>query len=278
MFLGKLIRKGIPFTLVAFFVGIYYYIDTVMLSMFTDSKTVGYYNAAYRLLEAPLFLSAAFTTAIFPAVSKLFVENKEYLQKTIRESLEKILIIGVLIAITVGYYSKDIINIFYGAEYSNSSTALTILIVSVAIIMPSTVLGTTLRAMNKQAISAYVTGGGAALNIILNLILIPRYSLLGAAWATVATEVFVIVIYANIVWHYIGPIAHFSYIVRTGLFISLIFLFLYLSNNINVYLQLFFLFSMVSICPFLLRIFNLSDIKTLFASLFFMKKKVSQNV
>ena len=210
----KLLRKGIPFCLVAAFVTIYYYIDTIILSVYSGDAVVGYYNAAYRFLEAPLFLIAGLTTAIFPAASKLYVKDKARLQAIVATGFQKVLVFASLISLTIAFFSDELISIFYGSAYQESSVVLSILVLSVAIIMPSTILGTTVRAVDKQIVSAWVTGIGAALNVGLNLVFIPRYSLLGAAWTTVFTELFVVVIYAILVWRYLGPFFTAGYVVR----------------------------------------------------------------
>ena len=87
-------------------------------------------------------------------------------------------------------FANKIILIIYGTQYANSVLALKILIWAFFLICVSTVTSGLLNSINKQRIVTIGTGIGALLNIILNLILIPKYSLDGAASATVAIELF----------------------------------------------------------------------------------------
>lgn len=217
----QLVRQGLPFAMVTIFVSIYYYIDTVILAAFCDNTTVGHYNAAYRLLEAPLFISQAVTTALFPAASKLFSRNREELRRLTAQAFQKTWAFGLSVALATALMAENLIDRIYGDAYGPSGALLAILIFSVAIIMPSTICGTTIRAIDKQRVSALVTGIGAALNIVINLILVPHYGAAGAAWATVATEVFVLVVYVGLVWRYVGPVFNGAALARMALLVGL---------------------------------------------------------
>jgi len=143
------------------------------------------------------------------------------------------------------YFSDDLIRLLYGSAYKESGIVLSILVLSVAIIMPSTILGTAVRAIDKQVLSAWVTGFGAVLNICLNLIFIPRYSLLAAAWTTVFTEVFVLIVYAILVWRYIGPFFTVGYVFRWLAICSSEALFFYVTGNLGILYQLLIFTTMI---------------------------------
>jgi len=228
----KLLNKSIPFSLVTIFVSLYYYIDTIILSAMTNIESVGYYNAAYRIIEAPLFLGAAFTSALFPAASKLFNIDKKQLLELVSKGFHKIMTLSISIGIVVSYFSEEIISIVFGADYQKAATILSILAFSISIIIPSTILGTSIRAIGRQTASVWVTGAGALLNITLNLIFIPRYSYIAAAWSTIATEVFVIVVYIILVIRYIGPLIDINYILRIIILNSILYGFLYFTADL----------------------------------------------
>ena len=270
-FCRKLLGKGIPFSLVTIFVSIYYYIDTLILSAYCGDDVVGYYSAAYRLLEAPLFLVAAFTTAMFPAASKLFVEDKQMLKKITTEGFQKALVFSALIGAVVVFFSDEIVALVYGAKYEPSAAVLSILILSAVIIMPSTILGNTIRAIDRQVVSVWVTGSAAALNIVLNLIFIPRYSLLGAAWTTVFTEFFVIIAYAVLIWRYVGPIFGLEYILKCGMICSCVIAFLCFTVSFGVWMQLLCLGIFLLPLLLILGLVKLGELKGLIR-IFFVRK------
>jgi O-antigen/teichoic acid export membrane protein len=238
VFYLSLLKKGIPFALVTVFVTIYYYIDTLILTAYCGKEIVGYYNASYRLVEGPLFIVSALTTALFPTASKLFPQDKHKLKDLINVIFQRVVLIGLALSLAIAFFSDQIIEIIYGIEYQKASQVLPVLIFSVSIIMPSTILGTAIRAMDKQAVSAWVTGLGAFLNVVLNLIVIPRYSFLGAAWTTLTTEAFVLFTYLVLVCRYLGPVIYFRSFFRILAFFSCLVAFLYLTVDFGIWFQL----------------------------------------
>jgi O-antigen/teichoic acid export membrane protein len=233
-----LLKMGIPFALVTIFVTIYYYIDTLILTAYCGKEIVGYYNASYRLVEGPLFIISALTTALFPAASKLFTQDKHKLKDLMNMLFQRVVLIGFTLSFVIAFFSDQLIGLIYGIEYQKASQALPVLIFSVSIIMPSTILGTAIRAMDKQAISAWVTGLGAFLNVVLNLIVIPRYSFVGAAWTTLTTEAFVLITYFVLVWRYLGPIIYFGSVFRILAFFTCLVVFLCLTVDLGIWVQL----------------------------------------
>ncbi len=185
-----LIKEGLPFWASFVFVKIYYDIDKVMLSMMVGDVVVGWYSAAYRLVVTLGFIPTAFIASIYPVTSRLFISSKDTLIFTTERALKYMLIIGVPIGILTTSLADKIISHVYGAEYAPSTIALQILIWSEVLIFGSVVLGNLLNSVNKQIVVTYQTAIAAILNVVMNLLLIPRYSYVGASIATVMTELF----------------------------------------------------------------------------------------
>lgn len=190
-FIWTLFTQALPFGLTTLFVVIYFKIDTVMLSMMVGDAAVGHYNASYNIIEGLIALVAgSFGGVIFPMLSKNFTHSAEKLKKLYLQSFQIILIVGIMIFVFVELFSSYIIGILYGPEYQISALVLQIQIIAFLIICVSTVTSTLLNSASMQRIVAIGTGLGALLNVTLNYVLIPQYSLFGAAWATVITELF----------------------------------------------------------------------------------------
>jgi len=190
-FLRPLLTQALPFGLTTLFVVIYFKIDTVMLSMMVGDAAVGWYNASYNIIEGLIaFIAGSLGGVIFPILSKNFSKSPERLRKIYLQSFQIMLLVGLSIFVFVEVFSSDIIGILYGPNYQMSAQVLQIQIIAFLIICASTVTSTLLNSANMQRIVAIGTGFGALLNVFLNYILIPHYSLFGAAWATVITELF----------------------------------------------------------------------------------------
>jgi len=184
--------KAWPFGLTLAFSAIYYWIDSVMLSMMAGEEAVGWYNAAYRMVLALLFIPSAYCRSIYPVMSRYFISAKNSLSFALEKSVKYMIIIAVPICIGTTLLAKDLILLLFGNEYYSSILALQILIWTALFIFISTVFTYLFNSIDKQAIVTAVSGSGALLNISLNWILIPRYSYAGAGIATVLTELLVL--------------------------------------------------------------------------------------
>lgn len=257
----ELVKKGLPFALTTIFVGIYYYIDTFLLNIYSGEKIVGYYNASYRLIEAPLFITAALTTALFPTASKLYSQGKQQLKKMMQKVFPLSVTFGLTISIAAAFFSKELILFIYGSQYEQSALVFPILILSVSVIMPNAVMGTIIRAIDRQSVSARLTGAGAILNVLMNLIVIPVYSFVGAAWTTLATEVFILVVSLILVQRYIEGMFNPLLFVKIFIFVFCMTAFLYSSSAIGIVAQLILYCLMSPLLLMLLRFLNWKDIK-----------------
>jgi O-antigen/teichoic acid export membrane protein len=187
-FWKQTLKQAWPFGLVVTFVNIYYWVDSVMLSLMKGDEVVGWYNVAYRLVLVLAFIPGAYFSSVFPVMSRFYVSSKGSLKFTYEKSVKYMAILAVPIGVGTTLLAERVIISIFGAEYSHSIIALQILIWSMVFIWVSGVFAQLFNSLNRQTIVAKVTGSCALLNVILNLILIPRYSHIGASTARVATE------------------------------------------------------------------------------------------
>ncbi|AEG18290.1 flippase [Methanobacterium paludis] len=176
------------FGLSSILVVIYFYIDSVMLSIMVGNSAVGIYNAAYKLIFVLLFIPSVFVTSIFPLMSQHFESAKNLLKLEYEKSVKYLFAIAMFIFVYGFVFADKIILIIYGGNYTASIAALQALIFVVPIIFITNLFGNILGAINRQKAITIVTGANALINITLNLILIPKFSYIGASAATVATE------------------------------------------------------------------------------------------
>ena len=205
----RLLKESIPFWLTAIFVTIYFQIDTVMLSIMKNYQAVGIYNAAYGMLNALHFIPAAIIAAVFPAMSKFYLENKNQLRNIFKKSFYYLFAIGLPIGIGTTFLARRIIIFIYKEEFAASTLAMKILIWASAIIFLSGLCGYLLNSIDKQKTFTFAAVVCAIFNVVLNLFLIPRYSYIGASIATVLTELVLFIIL-------------FYYVSKNGFGISLI--------------------------------------------------------
>lgn len=187
----ELFKYGLPFLLINIFTSLYARIDTVMLRHMKDFQTVGWYTTAYKFLDLSAILPVLFIGAIFPLMSKLYHDSnlREQFYQFFNRCFRIILSMGFLITLFFFLFAPEIINIFFPASFAPAVLATRILMIAQAIGFFSLFLGNFLIIQQKEKKSVKVIIFCTFLNIVLNLLLIPRFSLYGAAWATVLAEI-----------------------------------------------------------------------------------------
>lgn len=183
-----ILRESWPVALSAIFITIYFKIDTIMLSFMKGDEAVGYYNAAYAIMTNLILIPAAYATAIFPVISEYFKSSTDSLVKIFKRSFKYLSSLALPIVVGGVILSKQIIIFIYGDQFYPSVKAFQILIFAVGIIFISNFVSSNITAFNRQRINMWLALGNVILNISLNLLLIPRWSYIGASIATVATE------------------------------------------------------------------------------------------
>jgi O-antigen/teichoic acid export membrane protein len=167
---------------------IFTYADTIIIGLFMTEADVGIYRVAFQLTSVASFIVLAFHTVLFPRISKWHTEKKFSL---IEYSIAKAVMYSLFIAIpiTAGgiILSEKLLYYLYGASFVSGAPILVILLfVQIANIFMY-LLTMCLNAMDMPKTSFYITAGSALVNIVLNILLIPRYGITGAAVASLVT-------------------------------------------------------------------------------------------
>jgi len=187
-FWKSVVREAWPFALSSIFVGIYFWVDSVMLSYMKGDEVVGIYNAAYRLVYMLLFIPGIYFVTIYPVLSRMYLESKESLKFAYNRSLKYFAVLGVFIGVATVLFSREVILLIYGKAYEASIPAMKILIWAVVFSFMAHSTLYTLNSINKQIIYTKATALGAVLNFILNIFAIQKWSYIGASITTVITE------------------------------------------------------------------------------------------
>lgn len=182
------LKEALPFGVTNIFGSIYYWIDTVMLSKMVGNEVVGWYNAAYKLIFVFLSVYTVYLTAVFPVMSKFYKTSDEYLKLSYERSYKYLLIISLPMAFGTTLLADKIILLIYGNGYIPAIFALQVLVWTIPLLFINGLSGYLLGAVNRQMVLTKITCIGAVLNVILNLILIPKFSFIGSSFATVLTE------------------------------------------------------------------------------------------
>jgi len=182
------IQMALPFALTNIFVTVYYWIDSILLSVMKGMEVVGWYNAAYRLMSVLMIFPVVVNLAILPAMSRFYVEAKASLLLTRDIVFRYMVLISVPMGIAVTFLADDIISFIFGAGFTNSIIALEILVWSSVFIFIGSPIARFLESSNRQLTITKIAIICVVVNVALNLILIPLFGLVAASVVTVATE------------------------------------------------------------------------------------------
>ena len=182
--LKSLLIITIPFALAGIFTRVYGYIDSVFLHQFVSDEAVGHYSIPYKITFALQFIPLAFIAALYPAFSTFFNDSKEMLKMTFQKSIIYLAIIAVPITFGIMALADKVILHVYSEEYLASILPLQILMSSLTLLFINFPLGALLNACNRQVRNTINIGVVMVINIVLNLYLIPKYGVAGAASAS----------------------------------------------------------------------------------------------
>lgn len=197
-FIKSLIKRSIPFGFAFVFGMIYFFIGSVMLSKIKGDVEVAIYSVAYNIALAILFIPTVYTNAIYPVLSRYYKDGKAELKTLYEKSFKYLYIIGLPISVGIYLLAGRIMHFFYGENYSSSIIALQIISLYLFIKFINFLLGTVLSSIDLQGKRMLGQGATALANILLNLLLIPKFGYVGAAWSTFITEIFLFAVYY---WH-----------------------------------------------------------------------------
>jgi len=162
--------------------------DTLLLTYFRSLEEVGIYQVVLPSASIFLFFSAAISPVLYPIVSELWAKkDKKRLVEGIRLLHKYAFIASIPPILMIFAFSSIFINIFFGADYVPGALAFQILIIGVLIFLVSKINSDVLAGIGKPKEVTKIIGMAAASNIVLNIALIPKYGIEGAAIATAAS-------------------------------------------------------------------------------------------
>lgn len=181
---------------------VYTVLDKTMLGIFASNiDEVGYYTQASKIIKVALTLVTSLGTVMLPAMSYAFSKGKiDEIEKSIKKAFHFVFMIGFAILFGICGVAKTFVPIFFGAGYDEVTVLMVAISPILIIIAMSNVIGKQYLLPTKQekyyTISVFA---GAAVNFVLNWILIVKFDAIGASIATVCAELSVLVVQAFLV-------------------------------------------------------------------------------
>lgn len=196
----RILRSSVPLGVAGLLAAVINRVDFLMLERMTDLREVGVYAAAYKvttLLEAlPLMIMAT----LYPWMSRYAVEDRDRLRALYRKSVLLLGLLGVAVGIAVTVTAPLIVRVVFGPQFAGAAPVLTVLVWATVCLYLAISGGNLLISMGRERLNLAILAAGAVVNVTLNIYLIPPWGALGAAWATVATFIVILLATAAAAW------------------------------------------------------------------------------
>ncbi len=179
-----ILKDSWPLIFSSAFISIYSRIDQVMIKNMMDAHSVGLYSASVSISEAWYFLPNIIVGSILPAVINAKKVSEGMYYQRIKKLLIVLLLVSVGTALFTIIFSPLIISIIYGKQFLSAVPVLNIYVLSNIATSVVLLITNYLIIENHRKALLILPLSGAILNVILNIFLIPKFGITGAAWAT----------------------------------------------------------------------------------------------
>lgn len=186
--MSQLLLYGCSLALSGFIITVYTKIDQVMIGTMLNNEEVGIYSVAVTLSSAWLFIPTIFSNTFMPYFVKLKNTSPTLYQERLVQLYSLMFWLGAGMGIITLVLGKWGIEMLYGKAYSNAYLPLVLMIWNGIFISQAVARGIWLISENLQRYRLYNNLFAVVLNVIANMLLIPKFGINGAATATLLTQ------------------------------------------------------------------------------------------
>lgn len=175
---------------------VYTNLDTVMLGFMKGDIDVGYYNAAVKIKRILVSIVTSLGTVLLPRASYYVKQGRiDEFEKITRKALSVVFLIALPMMVYFIYYAREGIVFLSGSEYLNSVLPMQIILPTIVFIGITNVLGIQMLVpLGRERVVLHSEIVGAVVDVIINMLLIPKYASAGAAFGTLIAEIAVLVV------------------------------------------------------------------------------------
>ncbi len=185
----ELLSKSYHYILAGIMVSIYGQTDKFMLKHMLDESSVGYYSISTVICGMWTFVLAAIIDAMVPRIAELHKENKEIFLKKNRQLYAIIFYVSMAVSCFFMIFGKLVIKILYGDDFLPATEPLKVITWYTAFSYLGTARNIWMVCEDKQKYLKYIYISAAVLNVAMNLLFIPRWGTVGAAVASLITQI-----------------------------------------------------------------------------------------
>ncbi|MDT0606248.1 flippase [Croceitalea rosinachiae] len=192
----EVVSEAWPFGMATIFAFIYIQSDIIMVKYMSGDIEAGYYNVSYVVLSALLIIpTILFSKFLMPKYHRWANYSREKFYRAYKLGNLTMILAGFSIMLILLFFSHIFISIIFGEEYESSIQLMKILSLTLPISFVAYSLGATLVTKQHMKLKVLLMGTVAIFNIVLNIFLISYYDAMGAAIATVISNLLLLTLY-----------------------------------------------------------------------------------
>jgi O-antigen/teichoic acid export membrane protein len=188
-FIMKFLKMSVPFAAGLILYTVYFRADVLLINFLKGSVSTGVYNSAFQFVELILFIPLFVSIAVFPLLSQAYVRSERRFWKIYGKMMKALCIVSVPIVAGTLILGDRLILLIFGGEYSGAGQVLKILIVFTFFNFFNQFHNTVIVSMNREKKLITLMGIVFILNLCLNYFFISSFSIFGAAYVKVFSEI-----------------------------------------------------------------------------------------
>ena len=193
-----ILKSGSGFIITGLMVSLYACTDRIMLKQMMDEGSVGFYSLAVSISMTWVFVLSAFIDSMYPGIVKAFGEDRTRYERRNKQLYALVFYLALGMSAVICIFARPFVSFIYGEAYLPAIRPLRIVVWYTAFSFLGVARNTWIVCENKQRYLKYLYVGAALTNVLLNLLLIPRWGASGAAAASLVTQITTVVIPAFI--------------------------------------------------------------------------------
>lgn len=204
--IGPTLRAAWPFAVTGALGLLLTNTDILIISWMRNASDVGIYSSAIRIVQVLYLVPAVFQLSTLPIFSRFANRDNAKFRTALEQTVGLIFLASVPLALGGFILGTGIMTFVFGAAYTAGGLSFKILTLGLLFDFPAVVISSAVFAYNHQKSLIITSAIGGAVNVILDLILIPRFGIAGSAVATLIAQ-----IASNwYLWHMMNTINAFS--------------------------------------------------------------------
>lgn len=193
---SELQKKVMIFGFNLLFTNLVFQQDTLLISLFAGNKSVGLYQAVFKLIVLPLIIPELLNFSLLPVLSRYFENDKDKAIRLASLMYKFLFITAFPIFLVLYIYPAEIIHLIYGTQsYEESIPILRIFALNIFVRFVFETFALILTTSNRQIVRMYTVISASILNLILNIIFLPKYGIIASAYIALITIIFIFTIY-----------------------------------------------------------------------------------